>query len=316
MANTLGFSNHLAPGLREIVGTNLGGREMHYSAVMRVQTSVRNYEDWLAAAGMPMAAEKPELQPIPAFDPLEGSTKRQSHTTYGIGLELSEEVWEDDLYTGKGSALRDAANSLADSLAEVVEIEAHRMYNAEAFLTSAVPSFLRVLPDNVSTIALYSKAGHNPVAGGEVAAQTNQPGTDVDLTVTSFRAGLIAFRRWRDDRNKRIPGYTDARMLVVPPEMEYDAKEVVNSISRPDQPNPNVANVTKGAVSIHVDPYLDDTDAWFLIGGKHFLTFVWRWRPRMDNFDDRRARGAVFLAYQRFSKIAVHWIGTYASPGA
>lgn len=314
-ANTASFSNHLAPGIKEIVGTGLGGRESWYSRVCKVITSERNYEDYLAAAGLPMASEKAELQPIQSYDALEGSTKRMSHTVYGIGFEVSEEAWEDDLYKGKGSAIREAAGSLPDSLAEVVEIEAHRMFNSEAFLTSAVPDFLRPLPDNASTIALYSAVGHNPVTGGEVTAQTNQPAVAVDLTVTSYRAGRIAFKRWRDDRNKRIPAYTTPAKLIIPVELEYDAKEIINSTMRPDTAN-NVENVTKGGIEIVCDPYLDDTDAWFLQGAKHFVNFVWRWRPRMDNFDDRRSRGAVFLAYERFSKIATHWLGSYASPGA
>ena len=313
MATTASFSEHLAPGLRDIVGTNLGGREAHYSSLMRVETSERNYEDFLAAAGLPVATIKGEGQPIAAFDPLEGGTMRLNHTVYGIGMEVSEEAWEDDLYQGKGSALRDAGSSLADSLAEVTEIQAHRMYNAEAFLTSAVPSFLRTLPDNASTISVYSKT-HGTVSGGEAGTQSNRPSTDVDLTVTSFRTGLTQFKKWRDDRNKRIPGYTTPRMMVVPTELEWDAKEILGSLNRPDTAN-RVENVTKGAVSLHISPYIDDSDSWFLIGGKHYLVFLWRWRPRMDNFDDRRSRIAVFLAYQRFALGAIDWRGVYGSPG-
>lgn len=315
MATTTTMSQHLAPGFREIVGTNLGGRESVYSTLLNMKSTERNYEDILNASGLPMATEKPELQPIQRYDPLEGSTKRVNMTVYAIGCEFSEEVWEDDLYKGNGSAIRDAGSGLADSLAELVEIQAHRFFNSEAFLTSAVPAFLRPLPDNVSTISLFSKVGHNPIAGGEAAAQTNQPTTDVDLTITSYRAGLVQFRRWRNDRNMRIPGFTSPQTLLVAPEGEYDAQEIVNSASRPDQSNPNVANVTKGKTAVKVSPYCDDTDAWFLLGAKHFLDFYWRWRPRMDSFDDRSSRAAVMVSYLRFGMIAKHWLGTYASSG-
>ncbi len=314
MAVTTSFAQHLAPGLREIVGTNLGGRVSFYSQVCDVETTSRNYEDYLAAAGLPIASDKPELNPIQSYDPLEGGTMRVTPSVTAIGFEVSEEAWEDDLYQGRGSALRDAANSLADSLAEVVEIQAHRLVNAEAFLTSAVPTFLRVLPDNLSTISLFNTA-HNPVAGGEAAAQANRPSTDVDLTLTSYRAGLTQFRKWRTDRNLRVPAYTKPRALLVSPDLEYDALEIVKSFNRPDTAN-RVENQSQNATSVIVDDYIDDADQWIILGQRHFLKFLWRWRPRMDSFDDRRARAAIHVAYQRFTRAAIHWLGVYGSPGA
>jgi len=313
MANTASFSEHLIPGLKEIVGTALGGRKSVYSRITRVDTSDRNFEEYLAAAGLPAAAIKPELVPIQSYDPLEGSKKRMTHTVYAIGFEVSEEAWEDDLYAGKGSALREAGTGLADSLAETVEIEAHRLYGADSFLTSAVPSYIRPLPDLATTISLYNTA-HGAIAGGEAGTQSNRPATFTDLNVTAYRAALTQFRKWTDDRGKRIPGFTEPALLVCSPDLEWDAREIVQSTNRPDTSN-LVENVTRGMTEVVPTPYITDDDAWFVIGRKHFLTFLWRWRPRMDSFDDRRSRAAVFVGYERFDKAAVHWLGTYASQG-
>src|SRR5512139_1214952 len=255
MASTQGFASHLAPGIREVVGTNLMGRESYYSRLLKVETSARNYEGWLAASGLPAAPEKPELQAIQSYDPLEGGTKRLSHTVYAIGFEVSEEAWEDDLYAGKGSALRDAATGLADSLAEVAEIQGARFFNSEAWATATVATFARTLPDNSSTVGVYNTA-HGVIAGGEAGTQSNRPSTDVDLTVTSYRAGLTQFRKWKNDRNMRIPGFTEPAMLVVAPDSEWDAREILQSANRPDTAN-NVENVTKGATGLTVHPYMD-----------------------------------------------------------
>lgn len=314
MASTGSFAEHLEPGLREIVGTRLGGRQSFYSQLLNVETSKRNFEDYLYAAPLPIAVQKNELSPIQSYDPLEGSTKRVSHTVYAIGFEVSEEAWEDDLYAGKGSALRAAGEGLSDSLAELVEVQGHRFFNAEAFATSSVADFLRTLPDNSATVSLFNTA-HGPVAGGEAAAQTNRSATDADLTVTSYRTGLTQFKQWRDDRNKRMPGFTDPAKLLVPVEEEFNALEITGSRMRPDTAN-EVDNVTRGRVQVIADPYLDGVDDWFLIGRKHWMTFLWRWRPRMDSFDDRRTRAAVMVAYQRFGIIAVAWQGVYGSQGS
>lgn len=306
-AVTGNFSNHLAPGIRAVIGANLGGRESYYSMFYDIETSERNYEDYLAAAGLPIAALKPQSEPIVAYDPLEGSTKRVSFDVWAIGFEVSEEAWEDDLYADSGSALRSASNGIADSLAERVEIEAHRPLNAEGYDGSTYT----VLPDSSGLFA----TSHSPVAGGEAAAQSNRSATDADLSVTSYRVGLTQFRKYTNDRGLRIPGFTMPARLITPVDLEWDAGEVVNSSNRPDTMN-RVENVSKGKTSVEITPYITNDDTWSIQGAKHFMKFFWRFRPRLDSFDDRRTRTAVYVGYQRFKVAPIHWLGMYGSNGS
>jgi hypothetical protein len=91
--------------------------------------------------------------------------------------------------------------------------------------------------------------------------------------------------------------------------------EIIKSPDRPDTANRSI-NVTP-SLSILVDPYLsDDTDAWFLQAKKHYAYFLWRKRPVLDSFDDRRARVAIHTILGRFSNAPVHWLGNYGSTGA
>lgn len=298
-------ANHLAPGIRGIVGTRLEGRETFYSQLYNVETSQRNYEDYLAATGLPIAVEKPQGVNIQSFDPIEGSTKRMTHVVYAIGFEVTEEAWDDDLYKGSGSMLREASEGLADSIAERTELEASRPFNTEGF-----DGTFTVLPD---TLSIFNTA-HTPIPGAQGITQANRPASNADLNVTSYRAALTASRRLRDDQGKRIPAAFRNVKLWVPPENEYTALEIVKSSNRPDTAN-KVENVSMNATSVGVCPYMDDTDSWFLQGNKTHNVFLWRWRPRMDSFDDRRARVAVHVAYVRFSYAFVHWLGWYGSPG-
>lgn len=301
------FANHLAPGIREIVGTSLEGREAFYSQYHNVETTKRNYEDYLAGTGLPIAGEKPQGTNIQSFDALEGTTKRLTPKVYAIGMEVTEEAWEDDLYSSSGSAIRAGASGIADSLAERAEIEGHRPFTAEGFTTT-----FSVLPDSTAFIA----TAHAPITGGAGPTQANRPSTDVDLTVTSFRAALTAAKKLKNDQGLRIPGFTQYTTLFVPPDLEFDAKEILNSSMRPDTMN-NVENVSKGAVSLVVDPYLsDDSDAWYLKAKKHYSYFLWRKRPVMDSFDDRRARVAIHVGLMRFSCAPIHWLGWYGTTGA
>lgn len=305
--STGSVAEHLAPGIRDILGTRLSGREAHYSLLYNVESTVRNFEDYLAGTGLPIAVEKPQGVDIQSFDPIEGVTKRLTPVVTALGFEVTEEAWEDDLYANKGSVIREAANNLADSLVERVEIDAHRPFNAEGFDTT-----FTVLP--ITTEGFFATT-HVPIAGGQGISQNNRPSTNTDLNVTSLRTCFTTFKRYRDDQNKRIPGFVKAASLHIPPELQFVAEELLGSVNRPDTAN-LVKNVTMGAVSIHVDPYMDDTDSWFVRSPKVQTYFLWRWRPRMDSFDDRRARVSIHVAYQRFSFAPVGWMGWYGSNGA
>jgi len=303
---------HMQPGIRAIVGTRLGGRESYYTLMYNVETSTRNYEDWLYATGLPIATTKPQGQPIQAFDPLEGTYKRLIHETTAMGFEVTEEAWDDDQYAGNGSAIREAAGGLADSLAEKCELDSHRPFNTEGF-TAGVGAPFQVLPAGDNE-AFFSTA-HAIVTGGQGIPQANRPSTNTDLNITSLRTCLTQFRRYRDDQNKRVPGINQPTALIVPPELEFVMKELLGSSNRPDTAN-LVENVTKGVVTGYVNPYLDDTDSWFVKASKHYAVFLWRWRPRLDSFDDRRSRVAVHVAYQRYSYGPITWMGYYGSNGA
>lgn len=305
--NTTSFASHLAPGFREVINLRLSGRQAYYSQYYRVETSMRNYEDWLVGTTLPIAVEKPQGIDIQTFDPLEGSTKRLSHKTYAIGCEITEEAQDDDLYKGNGSALADTPNSMADALAERVELEAHLPFLAGGFDGTT----FTVLPDSSGFFA----TAHAPITGAQGVSQANRPAVDVDLNITSFRAALTQFRKYKNDQGMRVPGYVYPTKMFVPPDLEWDAKEILGSVNRPDTAN-RVENVTKDEVSLVVDPYLsDDTDEWLLRAEKHHAIFLWRKRPVFDSFDDRKARVAIFVALQRFGFGPIHWLGWFGSPG-
>lgn len=306
---TTGFANHMAPGIRAIIGTNLGGRQSYYSLLNNVETTTRNYEDFLAGTGLPTASVKPQGENIVAFDPLEGTTKRLTPVVYAIAMEVSEEAWDDDLYANKGSAIRDGANGLADSIAERTEIEGHRPWTVEGFNTAA--PWFPVLPSG--TTAFFSDS-HAPITGGQGVTQSNLASTNADLSVTSLRAALTVFRKYKDDQGKRIPGIAQPTMLIVSPDDEWNAMEIIKSPERPDTGN-RVTNVTP-SLKILCDPYLSDNpDGWFLQAKKHYAYFLWRKRPVMDSFDDRRARVAIHTMLCRFSNGPVHWLGNFGSAG-
>lgn len=84
------------------------------------------------------------------------------------------------------------------------------------------------------------------------------------LSVTSLAKAITAMRRQKgitDEANLNItPKY-----LVVPPELEVTAYQIVNSTAAVDGTNSGVVNPYKGRFVVVSDPELTDPTAWYLV---------------------------------------------------
>lgn len=294
------FAEHIAPGLRAIVGTRIERWEMTYSRCTRVETTKRYYEDWLHAAGLPVAQSRDVGEGTPFYDPLEGSTKRLTPEGFSIGFEIYKELWDTDLYKGAGSALRDAAQGLADAMAERVEIEAADPFN------SGFASY-----STIDGGSYLFASDHARLDGG-----TNQSnvGSGVALSYANILSALPKFRKWVSDRGYKL-NY-QPNLLVIPPDLEYTVREMLESDTDPDNAN-FAANVIPGRIKYVINPWLTDTNAWFLIDTAHNpIITLWRERPTFDAYDDKNTRAAKFASHMWFTVSPVHWIGAYGDPGA
>ena len=102
---------------------------------------------------------------------------------------------------------------------------------------------------------------------GESGSQSNL-GAD-PLSAESLKTALTTMRRIKDDRGR--PMNVTPSVLVVPPELEWTAREILQSAYWPDA-LPSVegsqklaANVLQNALTLLVSPELPDADNWFLL---------------------------------------------------
>jgi len=102
--------------------------------------------------------------------------------------------------------------------------------------------------------------------------------------------------------------------LVVPPDEEYNAKEILQSAGRPDTAN-RADNVIKGALTEFVYDYLTDTNNFYILADKsqHKLKSFNREAFDVREFFDDKTRMNWVQAAMAFSYGFSHWIGTYAS---
>ncbi len=98
---------------------------------------------------------------------------------------------------------------------------------------------------------------------GESGTQSNRGSTA--LGVAGLTAAITAMRKFKNDKGK--PAGRRPNLLVVPPELEWTAKELLNSSFYPEEGSSNAklaTNVLKGSLDLLVNDYLTDTNDWFV----------------------------------------------------
>lgn len=92
----------------------------------------------------------------------------------------------------------------------------------------------------------------------------NVAGTGEALSVKSIAKAITAMRRQKGITGDATLNITP-KYLVVPPELEMTAYQIVNSTAAVDGVNSGVANPCKGRFVVVADAELTDPDAWYLV---------------------------------------------------
>lgn len=96
------------------------------------------------------------------------------------------------------------------------------------------------------------------------AKHGNVAGTGEALSVKAIAKAITAMRRQKDITGEATLNITP-KYLVVPPELEMTAYQIVNSTAAVDGVNSGVANPYKGRFIVVTDAELTDPDAWYLV---------------------------------------------------
>lgn len=105
---------------------------------------------------------------------------------------------------------------------------------------------------------------------GESGTQSNK-GTAA-LSASALQSAITAMSKFKDDKGKLLGIIPD--VLVVPPDLQWTALELLNSTYYPELIAAGAGeqklstNPLKGRLDLIVSPYLTDTDNWFLLATK------------------------------------------------
>jgi len=240
------FANYFIRGLKEVFNTSYKELPSVYDSIFNVLTSDKNYEEMLGMVGFGYLAQTGELETTTLQDAIEGFKSRFTHLKYALGYQLSQELIDDDMY----GMVREFPSALARSARATMEKISSDIFNL-GFSGGAA------LPDGKQLFA----TDHVVKRGGTFS---NKAATSVDIGVSSLRQGVIDLRKVVDDSGLPIAGSQEI-ILLVAPEMEFDAAEIIKSVERPDTANRAInALAQQRRWTLKVWDYLTDPDAFFL----------------------------------------------------
>ena len=159
-------------------------------------------------------------------------------------------------------------------------------------------------------VALLSAAHpHSPANSNNT--QANE-GT-LALTIDNLDTTRQAMRSFTDDKSQLLGVNPD--MLLVPPELERTATQLVNqrAIYEPGSAQYDV-NMFSGRFQLVVWDRLTDSNAWFLIDSalmKQHLIWQWRIPPEFSQAEDFDGLTAKFRGYMRYGVGWTDWRWIY-----
>ncbi len=290
------FPALLSSGLRTVFFNRYDKYPKQFEMVFNVNTSDKAFEVTQGIAGFGLVPEKREGVGIQYDDPVQGFNTTYVHKTFGLGYRVTLEMMEDDRYKIVGPKM---SNMLGKSCAVTREIQAWSIINN---------GFGDVGPDGVSLF----NAAHPLERGGSYG---NRPTTPVALSQTGLQTALTVMRRTVDGSGNYIQ--LRPRFLLVPPELEFYARELINSALKPDSVNNNV-NSIQNSLDIVVVDYFTNPTMWGLAADKdeHSLQWYNRRNVRFKNSDDFDTDDIKYKADYRSSTGYDDWRGLWFSPGS
>ena len=293
-SSTGAFSSLLAPGLRKVYTEELLDRLTEYDKIANIITSKRNYEDDLQVALLGTTPAKIQGGPTTFDNPIQGSSVRYTHVSYGLGFRVTQEMYADDLY----GVMQKASKDLAGANGETVETIFWSLFNNVSDATVFA---------GFDGLALASTA-HTLLGGGTYA---NRPSTDVQISITGLQAAVESFEKMVNERNRKI--LAKPWRVLIPVELKWAAREILGSRYKPYTSNNEINSLMDEELSFFVCHYATDTNNWGLLGRKHDLKFFWRAKPKMENSDDFSTGDALFKTFFRCVAGFGSWRETYWS---
>ena len=292
----------LKEGLDEILFRKYSEIQPVYQQIFNIRTSKKKAEEIIGFSGFGAPAKKEEGASITYDDPYQGFKTTFTHITYGLGFRVTKEMLEDDLY----NIIQQMPSALADTIVRFKDTVCANVFNNG--FSSTGTDFMS------GGDGQYLFDTDHPLKGGGTCANTFS--TQADLSVSSLEEAINIMRLTKGDRGEILD--ITPKILLVPPQLERTAWELVKSAGRPDTANRADNWLATQNLQIVVWSRLTDSDAWFLLTDKAYHNLIFYNRIDLETEMDRDfdTKDYKYSALTRFSVGWADWRGVFGSSGA
>jgi hypothetical protein len=310
------WSQLMAPGMHGVFlhWIALKQRDEEYTQLFNIESSDKAFEDEFEAPGLGPMPEKPEGESTEYQDTQEGGSKRYQHYTYALGVRSSWELYDDDQL----GVIKQVPKCLTRSAHFTKEMAAANVFNL-GFTTTLVSDGLSLFNTAHTLAGGPTATAIAPGVSSYISAAGTYPnrpvGIDLDLGITSLQYAINLYERMPDSMG--MPIQMKPRLLVIPPEQKWVAREILGSSHKPYTADNEINSILNEDLHFFVYHYLTSQTAWFLLPAKedHTIKFFNRKQLSDDYADDFDTYSIKTLSRMRFSVGASTWWGTFGSNG-
>ncbi len=300
--STANFPELLWPGIKKVFGLEWKQWGSKYDKISVNADSDKAFEKFQGITDFGAARVKSQGAALGFDDMIQGFQKEAVNVSYALGATITREMYDDDQY----DKINKAPKAMAKSFRYTQEIVTADQYNS-GFSTASVP---QTCGDALSVF----NAAHLLVGGG---TYRNTPATASDLTMTSLEQSYIDISDFVNDRG--LPMMAEPKKLIVPTALQFVARKIMETKYAVGSADNDVNVVSNASVPMDlvVNPYLTDTNAWFIqTNAGNGVTYVDRTDAEIDRDNVFDTKSLKFSVWGRFVVVTPDGRGQYGSPGA
>jgi len=271
-----------------------------YTRIVKVSTEKKKHyvrKGLMVTLGAAQEVPEGGITPFDTFE--DGPEKTVYFTSYKLGLQCTEDAFDEDNI----GITKQAAKELGKSLAYTRELKAWDLLNS-GFVTTARAG--------VDSLALFSDA--HPLYG--TGATTGDNLTTGALSKTTLKAALDLFENMVNEQGIPIVS-KGPYLVVVGPSNRWIAEEIIKTEFDPDTANNTINSLYGKGLTFMVSHYLTDSDSWFVMDlSMKNLEFIWKRMVSTKAETDFNTDNYLWSARMRFLVTFWYWRGIVGSTGA
>lgn len=292
---TGGFSQLLSKDYEKVFFDEFMRFDKEYARVAKEDTFDGAYKKEGEMMGVKELQRVYEGQEFPYEAFLQGNEKELRPRKFGLGIQITQEMVDDD----RTGHMDDLVTDLGKAADYSLETEYWDLLNS---------GFVTTNRTGIDSKALF--ADDHSTLDGETTIDNN--GTAATLSTTALQAMYNYFETLVDERGRPIK--TNPKILIIPPQLRWKAEELMLSEYNPENANMQY-NTVKG-LEYMICHYLTSTTAWFVLGDNHDLRFIWRKQLAYTQRDDFNTESALVKVSGRYRADFVRYRESYGNAGA